>query len=239
MVAVVTGGAGGIGSAVCRRLAAEGVRVAVVDREAGSAAAVAADLPADAIAVEADVCDAEQIDRVVAETLARWGRLDVLVTAAGFSRDALVADLDDAAWRAVLDICLYSPFACSRAVAPHMVAAGFGRLVHSSSRAYLGNPGQANYSAAKAGVIGLTRSLSKELGRHGVTANAVAPGFIRTPMTLSHPRYEDIAARAVRESAVRAVGEPEDVAEAVVHLASPRSSFISGDVVHVTGGRFG
>jgi 3-oxoacyl-[acyl-carrier protein] reductase len=186
-----------------------------------------------------DVCDPAQVEAAVASTVERWGRIDVLVTAAGFSRDALLGDLGDDDWRAVLDICLYSPFACSRAVAPHMVGQEFGRIVHVSSRAYLGNPGQANYSAAKAGVIGLTKSLSKELGRHGVTANAVAPGFIRTPMTESHPKYEAIADRARRESAVRRIGEPEDVADAVALLASPGSGFISGDVVHVTGGRFG
>lgn len=238
-VAIVTGGAGGIGAATCRRLAADGAEVAVVDVDGDRAAATAASLAPGAIGLQADLTSRDAIDAAVTAVVERLGRVDILATAAGFARDALIGDMSDDEWTDVVAVCLYGPFACSRAVVPHMVAQGGGRIVHVASRAYLGNPGQANYSAAKAGVIGLTKSLAKELGRHGITANAVAPGLIRTPMTESHPKFAAIAERAARESSIRRVGEPEDVADAIAYLVSDGASYVTGDVVHVSGGRYG
>lgn len=237
-VALVTGGAGGLGAAISRRLASMGAAVAVCDLDGAAADTVAASLPTDASGYPLDVTDGAGVDATVATVVRRWDRIDILVTAAGFARDHLITEMDDDAWNAVLGACLYGPFACSRAVAPHMIRQNYGRIVHISSRAWTGNPGQANYSAAKAGVVGLTKALAKELGRYAITANAIAPGMVRTPMTENHPKFEAIAERAMRENSIKRIGEPEDVAEAVAYLASPSASYLTGEVVHVSGGRF-
>jgi 3-oxoacyl-[acyl-carrier protein] reductase len=227
-VALVTGGAGGIGAVVCRELAARGVAVAVADIALEKAAAVAGDLVAEggrAVGVGLDVTASADVDALVERLTADYGRVDILVNCAGFPVDRPLVKMTDDEWRTVLDVCLFGTFATSRAVAPGMIERQYGRIVNLSSRAYLGNPGQANYSAAKAGVIGLTKSLSKELGRHGVTVNAIAPGMI--------------AERAIADNSVKRLGVPEDVASAVLYLASPEAGFVSGDVLHVSGGRFG
>lgn len=221
-VAIVTGGAGGIGSAICERLRATGAEV------------IAADI-AESADRHLDVTSRESVD----ELFGSLDRLDILVNAAGFPRDVLITEMTDDDWRVVIDVCLYGTFACCRAAAPLMIQRNYGRMVNISSRAYLGNPGQANYSAAKAGVVGLTKSLAKELGRHQITVNAVAPGLIETAMVKSHPKYDQIADRAARESFIRRVGQPNDVASAVAFLVSPDASYITGDVIHVSGGRFG
>ena len=158
---------------------------------------------------------------------------------AGFPVDRPLLKMTDDEWRTVLDVCLFGSFTTARAAAPGMIERQYGRIVNLSSRAYFGNPGQANYSAAKAGVIGLTKSLSKELGRHGITVNAIAPGMIETEMVTSHPKFELIRDRAIAENAVKRLGVPEDVAAAVLYLVSPEAGFVSGDVLHVSGGRFG
>jgi 3-oxoacyl-[acyl-carrier protein] reductase len=241
-VALVTGGAGGIGAVVCRELAARGVAVAVADIALEKAAAVAGDLVAEggrAVGVGLDVTASADVDALVERLTADYGRVDILVNCAGFPVDRPLVKMTDDEWRTVLDVCLFGTFATSRAVAPGMIERQYGRIVNLSSRAYLGNPGQANYSAAKAGVIGLTKSLSKELGRHGVTVNAIAPGMIETEMVRSHPKFEMIAERAIADNSVKRLGVPEDVASAVLYLASPEAGFVSGDVLHVSGGRFG
>jgi 3-oxoacyl-[acyl-carrier protein] reductase len=241
-VAMITGGAGGIGTATARRLARDGVLVVIADIDPAAADRASVALSDEGLGVEPqalDVTDSGAVDTVIAGIGERHGRLDILVNNAGFVRDAPLVKMTDADFRAVIEVCLFGAFHCSRAAAPLMIAQGHGRIVNVTSRAYLGNPGQANYSAAKAGITGLTRTLAKELGRHGITANAVAPGLVDTDAVRAHPRYEMLVERARRENSVPRLGEPEDVAEAIAYLASPAASFITGDVLHVSGGRFG
>jgi 3-oxoacyl-[acyl-carrier protein] reductase len=238
-VALVTGGAGGLGAVISRELAARGVTVAVADIALDKAEGIAKEIGGTAVGVALDVTDSSAVDTLVDQLTADHGRVDILVNCAGFPVDRPLVKMTDDEWRTVLDVCLFGTFATSRAVAPGMIEREYGRIVNLSSRAYLGNPGQANYSAAKAGVIGLTKSLSKELGRHGITVNAIAPGMIETEMVRSHPKFEMIAERAIKENSVKRLGIPEDVASAVLYLTSPEAGFVSGDVIHVSGGRFG
>jgi 3-oxoacyl-[acyl-carrier protein] reductase len=241
-VAIVTGGAGGIGSAICRRVAALGAQVWVADVAGDLAEVTAAELTGaghSAVAAEVDVTSTASVTRLVEQVLSEHERVDVLVNCAGFPVDRPLTAMTDEDWSRVIDVSLFGSFAMCRAVAPSMIERRYGRIVNLSSRAYLGNPGQANYSAAKAGVIGLTKALAKELGRHGITVNAIAPGMVETAMVKAHPKFERIAERAIAENAVKRLGTPDDVAHAAVSLASPQAGFISGDVVHVSGGRFG
>lgn len=239
-VAIVTGAGGGLGAAVVSTLASAGAHVvaADIDPEAARQVAEAEGHPA-ASHVAMDVTDSTSVRGVVERVHGEHGRLDVLVNLAGFTRDTRIADMTDELWDQVVDVCLTGSFNTARACTPHMRAAQYGRIVNISSRAYLGNPGQANYSAAKAGVIGLTKALAKELGRDGITVNAVAPGVIATAAVRAHPKFDKIQQRALRDNAIPRLGEPEDVAHAVAFLASPAAGFITGDVLHVTGGRFG
>jgi 3-oxoacyl-[acyl-carrier protein] reductase len=241
-VAVVTGGAGGLGSASGRWLAAAGATVVLADLAGDAARSAAEKLTADGLAAEGialDVTDSAAVEAAVAGVTARHGRLDVLLTSHGFPRDGRLLDMDDEQWHDVLEVCLFGTFSCIRAAARPMTAAGYGRIVTVASRAWHGNPGQANYSAAKAGVVGLTRSVAKELGRKGVTANSIAPGLVETPSLRGLETFDAIRDRAVRDNSIKRIGQPDDVAAAVTFLASPQSGFITGEVVHVSGGRFG
>ncbi|MEV7969780.1 SDR family NAD(P)-dependent oxidoreductase [Sphaerisporangium sp. NPDC088356] len=249
-VAIVTGGAGGIGQATSRRLAEDGALVVLADIDEAAAKAVADALMAGWVAGGAaggdrrvepaalDVTDPASVQRLVDDLVARFGRIDILVNNAGFPRDAPLTKMTDAEFRSVLDVCLFGSFACARAVAPVMIEHQYGRIVNMASRAYLGNPGQANYSAAKAGVVGLTKALAKELGRHNITVNAVAPGIIETDAVRAHPKYDLLTSLAHKQNSIRRLGSPEDVADAIAYLASARASFLTGDVLHVSGGRF-
>jgi 3-oxoacyl-[acyl-carrier protein] reductase len=240
-VAVVTGGAGGIGTATCARLADDGFTVVVADIDGEAATAVAKEVDAGREQVSGyclDVTDAASAERMVETLLATRGRIDVLVNNAGFPRDRPLLSMTDDDFRAVVDVALFGAFVMARAVAQPMIDQQYGRIINMSSRAYLGNPGQANYSAAKAGVIGLTRSLAKELGRHNITINAIAPGIVETDAVRAHPKFDKIAELATRQNSIRRLGTPDDIAAAVAYLASPAAGFLTGDVLHLSGGRF-
>lgn len=235
--AVVTGAARGLGLAIATRLARQGAAVALADLDLAGAERAAAELDG-AIAVELDVREPASAAIAFAQVVDRLGGLEILVNNAGVLRDGRLEEMGADAWDAVLDVNLRGYYVCARAALPHLAAAGGARIVNIGSRAHLGNPGQANYSAAKAGVIGLTRALSLELGPAGITVNTVAPGMIDTDLVRSHPKADAIVERAVRATPVRRLGQPDDVAAAVAFLASDEAGYVSGEVVHVTGGRY-
>jgi 3-oxoacyl-[acyl-carrier protein] reductase len=238
-VALVTGGSRGIGRAVAQRLAADGFTVAVNYRARGDAAdqAVASIVEAGgtARAYEADVTDVQQADRLVAEVIDEYGGLDVLVNNAGVTRDGLLMKMTEEDWDAVLDTNLRSVFAVTRAAIRPMMRQRSGRIVNMTSIAGLsGNAGQTNYAASKAGIVGFTMSLAKEVGSRGITVNAVAPGYIPTELTAALP--EALLEEARKRTPLARLGTVSDVAGAVSFLASDDASFITGQVLRVDGG---
>ncbi|MFT3718584.1 SDR family NAD(P)-dependent oxidoreductase [Pseudorhodoferax sp.] len=241
-VAIVTGSARGLGAAMARKLAEEGARVVVTDIQRELAEATTAALKADGLqahCVVADITKADQVQALVDEAVATFGGVHVLVNNAGFPRDKYLVKMSEADWDLVMEVMLKGAFLATRAVMPRMIEQGWGRVINISSRAHFGNPTQANYSAAKAGLIGMAKALSMEEGRYGVTVNCVAPGFIDTEMVQALPTYEVIKERAVQAQPVKRAGQPQDIANAVAFLASEAASFISGEVLHVSGGRYG
>jgi 3-oxoacyl-[acyl-carrier protein] reductase len=243
-VAIVTGAARGIGAATAVRLAADGHAVAVVDLEPASCAGTVESITAAggrALAVGADVADRDSVDAAVARVAAELGPPAVLVNNAGILRDNLLFRMTDDDWDAVVSVHLRGAFLFSRAAQAHMTAAGWGRIVNLSSTSALGNRGQANYAAAKAGLQGFTKTLAIELGPFGVTVNAVAPGFIVTDMTAATAArvgvdFDEYQRRAAEQIPVRRVGRPADVAHAISYLASEGAGFVSGQVIYVAGG---
>ena len=236
-VAIITGASRGIGRAVALALAAEGANV-VVNYASSSAAAqdvVAAitDAGGSAIALQADVSKLEQIDALVKDTLEKFGRIDILVNNAGITRDTLLLRMKPEDWQAVIDLNLTGVFLCTKAVSKVMLKQRSGRIINIASVAgQMGNPGQANYSAAKAGVIGFTKTVAKELAVRGITVNAVAPGFIVTDMT-SDLKSEEI----LKYIPLGRYGEPEEVAGMVRFLAADSAAaYITGQVFNVDGG---
>ncbi len=241
-VAVVTGGARGIGAATARRFASEGASVAVLDLEEGSAAATAAGLGAEkAIGVGCDVSQADAVETAVSRVVEELGGLDILVNNAGVTRDNLLFKMTEQEWDAVLGVHLKGAFLMCRAAQKVMVAQKYGKIVSLSSTSALGNRGQANYSAAKMGIQGLTRTLALELGPLGINVNAVAPGFIVTDMTDATAERLGLTPEAFQEAAaqatpIRRVGSPDDIAAAVSFLCSDEASFITGQTLYVDGG---
>ncbi|CAM4056429.1 3-oxoacyl-ACP reductase FabG [Nocardiopsis rhodophaea] len=243
-VAIVTGAARGIGAATARRLAADGRSVAVIDLKESDAQRTADEITADggtAIGVGADVSDADQVATAVGQVAERLGPPTILVNNAGVLRDNLLFKMSEEDWDTVMNVHLRGSFLMARAAQQHMVAENWGRIVNLSSSSAQGNRGQANYSTAKAGLQGFTKTLAIELGKFGVTCNAVAPGFIVTDMTKATAArvgmdYEDFKKAAAESIPVRRVGQPEDIANTISFLTSEGSGFVSGQVIYVAGG---
>jgi len=243
-VAVVTGAARGIGAATATRLAADGHAVAVLDLDeaacAGTVRAIS-DAGGRALAVGVDVSRADQVEAAVARVADELGPPTILVNNAGIIRDNLIFKMTEEDWDAVMGVHLKGTFLMTKAVQAHMTQQRWGRLVQLSSSSAQGNRGQANYSAAKAGLQGFTKTMAIELGKFGVTSNAVAPGFIQTDMTASTAErigvsFDDFIAHSAAQIPVQRVGQPEDIAATISFLCSEEAGFVSGQVIYVAGG---
>lgn len=246
-VAVITGASNGIGRATALRFARAGMTVSLWDVNVQAGSSVADEIHATGGAAAffaVNVADQAAVAAAVESTIARFGRIDVLINNAGITRDAqlvkvkngeVVGQMSEADWDAVIAVNLKGVFNCTQAVAPHMISSGFGRIINAASVvALFGNFGQTNYVAAKAGVIGMTKTWARELGRRGITVNAVAPGFIATDMTRGMPA--SVLSHMIEHTPVGRVGTPEDVAAAYLFLASDEAGFVNGAVLQVDGG---
>ncbi|MCM3572807.1 MULTISPECIES: 3-oxoacyl-[acyl-carrier-protein] reductase [Mesobacillus] len=238
-VALVTGASRGIGREIALELAREGASVAV--NYAGSEAKaleVVDEIKAmgqDAFAIQADVSNSESVNDMVKETIERFGKLDILVNNAGITKDNLLMRMKESEWDDVININLKGVFLCTKAVTRQMMKQRSGRIINISSIVGVsGNPGQANYVAAKSGVIGLTKTTAKELSSRGITVNAVAPGFITTDMT--DKLNEDVKTEMLKQIPLARFGEPKDIARTVVFLASEDSAYMTGQTLHIDGG---
>jgi 3-oxoacyl-[acyl-carrier protein] reductase len=239
-VALVTGGARGIGKAIAEALAGRGVNVAVADIDEGAARSTAGELEArgiKALAMKMDVSSAGDVAAAVSAVKDEMGRLDILVNNAGITRDGLIMRMKEEDWDSVININLKSVFLCTKEAIKVMAKQRYGRIVNIASVvAFMGNPGQANYSASKAGIVGLTKTTAREYASRGITVNAVAPGFIMTAMTDALP--ENVKEEMKSAIPLGTFGTPEDVAASVVFLASPEAGYITGQVIHVNGGMY-
>ncbi|GAB4328785.1 MAG: 3-oxoacyl-[acyl-carrier-protein] reductase [Promethearchaeota archaeon] len=243
-VAIVTGSGRGIGKAIAEKLASEGASVVVADIDEASAKETAEGLTSagmDAIGVQVNVADRASVKAMVAAALDKWGRVDVLVNNAGVTRDSMLAKMTDEQWDLVMAVNLKGVFYCTQETIGHMVeraqegAASNGKIVNiSSTVGKSGNIGQTNYCASKAGVVGFTKALAKEYAKYAIQANAIQPGFIKTPMTDKIP--EKVVQKFLAVIPLGRMGMPEDIANAVLFLASPLSDYMTGTVVEVTGG---
>jgi 3-oxoacyl-[acyl-carrier protein] reductase len=244
--AIVTGSARGIGAAIAKRLASDGFAVAILDLDEAACSLVRDEITAaggKAVAVGVDVSDEDKVEKAVTRVAEELGTPSVLVNNAGITRDNLLFKMSTNDWDSVMNVHLRGSFLMSRATQRYMTEAGWGRIVNLSSTSALGNRGQANYSAAKAGIQGFTKTLAIELGKYGVTVNAIAPGFIETDMTADTAKrmgidFEDFKKGAAKQIPVGRVGQPEDIASVVSFFAREDSSFVSGQVIYVAGGPY-
>jgi len=242
--AIVTGAARGIGAGTAKRLASDGMAVGVLDLNEADGAQTVAEIEkagGKAIAVGADVSNADQVQAAVERVAAELGEPTVLINNAGVTRDNLLFKMSETDWDTVLNVHLRGAFLMTRATQKYMVSAKWGRIVNLSSVSAVGNRGQVNYSAAKAGMQGLTKTLAIELGKFGITANAVAPGFIVTDMTAATAArlgvsFEDFQAGAAKMIPVQRVGQVEDVANAISFFVSEAAGFVSGQILYIAGG---
>ena len=233
-IAIVTGAGRGIGEGIARKLALEGATVVCADVNEPDATRVAAECGRGAIGLRLDVTSSADCDALVGTVQARFNRVDILVNNAGINRDAMLHKMTDDQWAQVLAVDLSGVFYMTRAASRLMRTAGSGRIVNIASASWMGNVGQANYAAAKAGVVGLTRTAAKELARSQVTANAICPGFIDTQMTRGIP--DAIREQQVAKIPLGRMGQPADVAAVVAFLASDEAGYVTGEVINVGGG---
>jgi 3-oxoacyl-[acyl-carrier protein] reductase len=240
-VALITGSGRGIGLACAFALAREGARIVITDINPTSVEKATDQLRSagfEAIGVAGDVCVEEQVNNVARAAIDAFGSIDILVNNAGFTRDKYLAKMPESDWDDVVNTILKGAFYCTRAALPSMMQKKWGRIINISSRAHLGNPGQTNYSAAKAGLLGFTRSLAFEQGKFNITANAVAPGLVETELVKALETYDRLRETSLLRQPIQRLGTVEDIANAVTFLASDCASFITGETIHVTGGRY-
>lgn len=243
-VAFVTGGSRGIGKGIAELFAEEGAKVAIIDLNEEALSETANEFREKGYEVYtkvANVVDAEQVEAVAKEIHDTFGSIDILINNAGVIRDNLLFKMTDSDWQTVMDVHLKGSFNAARAVQKYMVEQKYGRIINISSTSALGNRGQANYAAAKAGLQGFTKTLAIELGRYGITANSVAPGFIETDMTKATAErigipFEKLIEASVSQIPVGRSGKPADIANAVAFFADEKSSFVNGQVIYVAGG---
>ena len=236
-VALITGGGSGIGAAVARRFAQEGAKIAIGDVDVEGAEKVASEIKdagGEALICKADVRKRDEVEAMVDHILREYGRLDILINNAGVTRDSLCARMSEEDWNFVVDVNLKGTFLCSKAAFRPMRKQRYGKIVNTASVAVRGNVGQVNYSASKAGIIGLTRTLALEFARAGICVNCIAPGFIETPMTEGLP--EKVKEEALKRIPLGRLGKPEEVANLHLFLASPESDYITGQVFFIDGG---
>jgi NAD(P)-dependent dehydrogenase (short-subunit alcohol dehydrogenase family) len=236
--AIVTGAGNGIGAGIAAKLAQNGAAVVINDINEADALKVAAEIKASggrALAVKADITRWEEVKAMVDETVRAFGTVDILVNNAGALRDNSILKMPEEDFDLVIGTCLKGSWLCCKAVLGHMRAQQFGRIVNITSRAWLGNPGQSNYSAAKAGVVGLTYALALEFAPHGVTVNIVAPGFIEAPMARRLP--PEIQEKVINAQPIKRPGRILDIANAVLYFCDEETSYVTGQILYVDGGR--
>uniref|UniRef100_A0A7C4AIZ1 3-oxoacyl-[acyl-carrier-protein] reductase n=1 Tax=Thermodesulfovibrio aggregans TaxID=86166 RepID=A0A7C4AIZ1_9BACT len=239
--AVITGSSRGIGRTTAEEFARRGVNIVIVDIDEGSVKTAAEDIKSrfgvETLGIKADVSKAEDIKLLFEEALKKFSKIEILINNAGITRDNLLLRMKDEEWDAVLDVNLKGAFLCSREAVKIMSKIRYGRIINIASVvAFTGNPGQVNYSASKAGLVGLTKTLAKEYASRGITVNAVAPGFIQTAMTEQLP--EKIKEEMLKSIPLGRFGTTQDVANAIIFLALPESGYITGQVIHVNGGMY-
>ncbi|MDD4170125.1 MAG: SDR family NAD(P)-dependent oxidoreductase [Desulfotomaculaceae bacterium] len=236
--AIITGAGSGIGAGIALKLAKKGADVVVLDINRPGAEKIAKeinDTGGKAIAVQADITSWPEVNAVVEETIRVFGTIDILVNNAGALKDSSILKMAEQDWDLVIDTCLKGSWHCCKAVLGHMRSQNFGRVINITSRAWLGNPGQSNYSSAKAGIVGLTRSLALEFASYGITVNIVAPGFIEAPMARRLPL--ETQQKVINAQPIKRPGRVEDVANAVLFFCDDETSYITGQILYVDGGR--